>query len=192
MTTWTAIALLSAGGSMIELLFKSWSEVALLLFPPFTFAVAFLAIVWLGSLIARLELPPLSYLLIFAFMSIGLIPGVIAGYSQQPVIATFVTATVGVVSTLIAIGFAKDSLEDYRPAMPLLIIGMLFGALVGFSTGGIAKHKWLRYDQMTAQRAGEIAEVHIPLERMRQEENFRRLKEEKEGMISKRDLADIK
>ena len=134
----------------------------------------------------------MSYTLLSSFVLVGLVPGIVAGYSQQAIAGTFLTATVGVITSLIAFGFAKDSLEEWRPLMPFLIIATLFGALVGFSTGGVSKSKWLEYDQAIAQRNAEMEKIFVPMEFERQRENLRRFTiSNKTQFITRQDVVEI-
>jgi hypothetical protein len=167
---------------------ETWREFLLLAVPPATIVAAFLVVMWAGARIARVPMRKLYWAFLAAFCMIGIVPGVVAGYSQQAIAGTFLTATVGIVSALLSYAFAKDSLQLWRPLIPVLIVATLFGALAGFGAGGVARDRWLIYDQTVEQSRVEREKVWAPTEALRRQENLKRLAARQEGYISVADL----
>lgn len=141
------------------------------------------------TLFRRIDRQHIPFLMAFCF--IGAIPGIIAGYSQQAIAGTFLTATVGIVTALLSYLFAKDSLADWRPVVPFAIIATVTCALAGFSAGGISKKKWIEYDELNKDRRVELEQVWIPVERERQLLNLRKQSSRVAGMISQAEVVKI-
>jgi hypothetical protein len=112
--------------------------------------------------------------LISAFAVIGGFPGLIAGYSQQAVAGAFLSGLITVVAGLGTYALGKDSLVDFRPAIPFMITATMIAAIGGFSGGTYAKKQWLLYDQQVQDRRDEMQFVVLPVERERQLIQLRR------------------
>jgi hypothetical protein len=163
---------------------QTWREFLLLAVPSATIVGVFLVSVRLGAKAAGVQFRKLYWAFLIAFSMIGIVPGVVAGYSQQAIAGTFLTATVGIVSALLSYAFAKDSLKELRPLIPVLIVSTLFGAIVGFGAGGISKNRWLIFDQQVEQSRVEFDKVVAPTEALRRQENLKRLAATDDDYIS--------
>lgn len=151
---------------------KSWDEFVGLLIPPLTILVIIGVVVFLAAKATRLKFPPGSVLFVSAFCLVGSVPGIVAGYSQQPIAGTFLTATIGIVSALLSLAFAKDSMEQWRPVIPLAMVVVLLGALAGFATGGVSKDKWLEFDQRRERSKFDFENLYVPVEKERRLKNL--------------------
>lgn len=168
----------------------SWVEFFTLAIPPLSIVAAFAALILLLCKRCRTELNWEKSALLAAFCLIGVIPGVVAGYSQQAIAGTFLTATIGIISALLSFGFAQQSLEAWRPIIPVAMILTLFGALAGFSTGGVAKDRWLIFDQSVQQSKYMNEQVRGPIERARRDLILARLAKTNAGFITRGELDE--
>lgn len=178
--------------NLFENISETWSDVFIVLIPPFTilcvfaFFSVFIIRILTGSF--SQSIPPHTWSFLAAFALIGLIPGIVAGYSQDGISGTFLTATVGIVSAMLSYAFAQSALKDYKSLIPYLIIATLIGALVGYGSGGVSKNRWLIYDQQV-RRADVIAEQVSQVDLKRREENLKRLiKSKPKGFITAAEL----
>lgn len=112
--------------------------------------------------------------LVSAFAVIGGFPGLIAGYSQQAIAGAFLSGLITVVAGLGTYALGKDSLVEFRPAIPFMITATMIAAIGGFSGGTYAKKQWLLYDQQVQDRRDEMQVVVLPVERERQLIQLRR------------------
>lgn len=151
---------------------RSWTEFVGLFVPPLSILVPIGVLTFIFAKAARLKFPPGSLLFVSAFCVAGVVPGIVAGYSQQPIAGTFLTATVGIISALLSFAFAKDSLDVWRPVIPVAMIVLLIGALSGFATGGVAKDKWLLFDQDRERAKFAYENLWAPVEKERRLKNL--------------------
>ena len=170
---------------------NSWKEFLILSVPPLTIIVAVILVPLALNGKIRKEITWERFSLLLAFCLIGLVPGIMAGYSQQAIAGTFLTVIIGIISALLSFGFAKESLQQWRPVIPLAMILTLLGALVGFSTGGVAKNRWIIFDQKVQQTKYMNEQVRGPVERTRRELNLKHLAESDKGAISGQKLMNM-
>lgn len=154
-------------------------------------AVIFVILVLvLRGLYKRIHLEHLPFLA--AFCLIGAMPGVIAGYSREPIAGIFLTGIVGIVSGLLSFMFSQESLEEWRPVIPFAIIATVCCSLAGFAAGGVSKKQWIDYDQLVLDRRLEMQQVWAPVERERRLINLRRYADaNKDIIISQSDVANL-
>ncbi len=154
---------------------ETWSDVGLLLLPAFSILGAFLVVGAIGhKALGGEKLPTGSIALVVAFGLVGLAPGLVAGYSREPITGTFLTATIGIVSATISYAFNKPEAASYQKLVPFLLIAMLLGAITGYGAGEVPKKKWLEYDQQVQTREQTIKMVHAPIQLEREQENLKR------------------
>ncbi len=174
---------------------STWQDVGTLIAPPLSILAALLLVAGLcvklstGAIVRTV--PHHSWAFLIAFSLIGLIPGIVAGYSQEPISGTFLTATVGIVSAMLSYAFAKSIVEDQKKLIPYLIIATLVGALTGYGAGGVSKERWLYYNQEVETRAYITQQVWGPAELQRRKENLDRLiKANPDGFITSNALNE--
>lgn len=168
---------------------RSWSEFLQLAVPPLTILAVIGLVAGVTFKLAKITVPKGSGALVAAFCLVGTVPGIVAGYSQQAVAGTFLTATVGIVSALLSFAFAKDSLEAWRPVIPLAMIVVLVGAIAGFASGGVTKHKWLMFDQSRERAKFEHENLWVPVEKERRLNNLKILAKQSGGLVTAAELT---
>ena len=183
------IAIDSAACNIATGVVDSWVEFFTLAIPPLSIVGALVAVFLVVCKRCRAELTWEKSALLAAFCLVGVIPGIVAGYSQQAIAGTFLTATIGIISALLSFGFAQQSLEAWRPVIPVAMILTLFGALAGFSTGGVAKDRWLVFDQSVQQSKYMNEQVRGPIEKARQDLVLARLAKANDKFITRGELA---
>lgn len=174
---------------MAERVGGSFSEFLGLFLPPFAIVVAIALLSLAVMRVARVTVSRIHLPFLLAFCLVGVIPGVIAGYSQEAISGAFLSATVGIVSALLSYAFAKETSDVWRPVIPFAIMATLMGALAGYSAGRVERFKWVQFDQASADRRAFNDQVTVPVERQRQLDNLKRLQAAKPGAISRRELA---
>lgn len=112
--------------------------------------VATMVVAAIGAAILRIDgggplRSNLAFLL--AFAALGAVPGLIAGWSREPVTGALLTGLLGLLSAMLAYLFGKESLASFRPVIPVLILVLLFGAVAGLGIGGIKKKEWDQYER---------------------------------------------
>jgi hypothetical protein len=94
----------------------------------------------------------MSFSIAFGFL--GGTAGVIAGASTEPIVGAFLTGLIGVLSALLSILFAKETLADHRDFIPPAITLLCLTALAGLTVGRVylseVRAAQLKLDQETA------------------------------------------
>jgi hypothetical protein len=176
---------------MAERVGGAFSEFFALFLPPFAIVVVVALLCIAVMRIMRLTVDRVYLPFLLAFCLVGVIPGVIAGYSQEAIAGAFLSATVGIVSALLSYAFAKDTSDLWRPVIPFAIIATLLGALAGYGAGRVERFKWIQFDELAADRRAYNDQVFTPVERERQLHNLVQLKALKKGAISRGELAAL-
>ena len=163
------------GTAFLKQSYNAFSEFSLLFFPPMLIVFLLIFLIFVGCRVFHIKFGREYWPFMFAFCCMGVVPGVIAGYSQQAIAGAFLTATIGIVSALLSFAFSKESLEAWRPAIPFAIIALLICSLAGFSSGSVAKGKWLAHDEAVKDRRVYQDQVWAIVEKERQIGNLRAL-----------------
>jgi hypothetical protein len=164
-------------------------EFSRLFLPPVAIVTGIAVLCLVLMRLARQQFEPKHLPFLVAFCLVGVVPGIIAGYSQQAIAGTFLTATIGIISAMLSYAFAKDVSETWRPVIPVAIMATLIGALAGYSAGNVQRFRWLQFDQNVLDRRSYQDQVATPVERARQLHNLELLKQRHKATISQERLA---
>lgn len=146
------------------MLLDLWTAVTDLFVPVLCSILLLTGLVAIAS--ARLSLPsqtelPGRYPLLFAFGFLGGVPGLIAGMSREPIVGALLTGLLGLMSALLSYLFGKDTLKEWRPWIPLMLIALLVNALGGLTVGGVYKKRWEDFDRKYKEYALEREKVYL-------------------------------
>lgn len=134
-----------------------WFGVTTLVVPTLIMAVL-LALVFAGlAKLARARIGLLmSFNFILAFALVGSVSGVVAGWTLEAIVGAVLAAVMGLVSSMLAYLFSRDTLRAWRPVIPLAIGALLVSTLIGLVLGG----SW-RSQVLNMKEAAERAKIHF-------------------------------
>jgi predicted neutral ceramidase superfamily lipid hydrolase len=112
------------------------------------------------------SLAPGSTGLIAAFACLGLVIGILTGASMTPVVGSLLPALLTLLGALLAYMFGKESLADWRPAIPYCLIALMLSALYGIFMGGTIRGTEQR--NADTQHAADLYYEKVDLEVARQ------------------------
>ena len=105
----------------------------------------------------------LSFVFILAFALVGVVSGAVAGWTLEGIVG----AVLGMVSSLLAYLFGKETLRAWRPVIPLAIAALLISTLVGLVLGGSRRSQVMNQADSIAREKAEFERVYLPVEAQR-------------------------
>lgn len=104
---------------------------------------------------------------VLSFGLVGGVAGEVAGATLESIVGASLAAILGLVSSLLAYLFGKETLRAWRPVIPIAIIALLTSTLVGLVIGG-SRRTQVIYEQRQADHAKfQFENLEVPTERER-------------------------
>jgi hypothetical protein len=148
-----------------------WPEYSAVLqqqFMPMFLAILFLSLI--TSLIALFITKEKFSKLIGSCLPFGFLggtAGLIAGASAEPIVGALLTGMLGIISALLTLLFAKETLKQWQAFIPVAITLLCLSALAGLSIGKVHRSQWTSFDRNYQRWLLEHEKVHLELMKTR-------------------------